>query len=82
MSEDDCCVNERVCNQNGHGLSITLRLQYSDFEGIKTKMGCGDDIDGADGGRLAEIFWVEHPNLINESSRNDTVLAPCSRCGD
>ena len=61
LSEGDCCVNKRVCNQNGHCLSIMLLLEYSDFEGVTTKIGCGIDCDGAGGGILIEVFWSEHP---------------------
>ena len=70
-----------MCNQNGHGLPITLPLEYSDFEWVTTKMGCDEDGDGADGGRSVEIFWGEHPALINESSRNNTVLVPSCAVG-
>ena len=31
LSEDDCCVNKRVCNQNGHDLPITLPREHSDI---------------------------------------------------
>ena len=79
LSEDNCCVNKRACNQNVHCLLIMLPLEYSDFETVNTKIGCGDDGDGTDDEILVEIFWSEHPALINGSTRNDTVLGPWRR---
>ena len=82
LSENNYRTNERLCNQNGHYLPITLPLEYSNFKGFNNKMEYGDDGNGVDGRKLFGKFWGEHPSLIKESSRNDTVLSLCSGCGD